>query len=84
MIVNAMTTKFQMVLPCDLASELRALADGQGIPLAQLIRETMMQRLRQSKESKGSTGLLSRLKGMGSAVAETDLSVNVDKYLYNS
>lgn len=77
-----MATKFQMVIPNDLALELRAMADRQGVPLAQLIRETMEQRLRQSRESKAKPGILSRLKGLGASVNETDLSVNTDRYLY--
>lgn len=42
----------------------------------------MEQRLRQSRESKANPGILSRLKGLGASVNETDLSVNSDRYLY--
>lgn len=81
MIMN-MTSKFQMVLPNDLATELRALADRQGVPLAQLIRETMEQRLRESRSTQTKPGILSRLKGLGAGIRDSDLSTNVDRYLY--
>ena len=77
-----MTTKFQMVLPHDLAVSLRALATSEGISLAGLIRETMEARLRDANRREPARGLLSRMAGMGSAVPETNLSQNVDQYLY--
>jgi len=81
MIMN-MSMKFQMVLPNDLASQVRALADRRGIPLAQLIRETMEAKLLESNLQTSRPGILSRLTGLGAAVPETNLSSLVDQELY--
>lgn len=77
-----MTSKFQMVLPNDLALELRALANRQGVPLAQFIRETMEKRVRVVRENQARPGILARLKGLGEGLPDHDLSTSVDRYLY--
>ena len=77
-----MSVRFQMVLPNDLARQVRALADHRGISLAQLIRETMEAKLLESSLQRSRPGILSRLKGLGAAVSHTNLSSSADQYLY--
>ena len=49
-----MSLKFQVTLPGELASEMKSTAAQLKIPLAQFIRETMQDRLRELKaERKG-------------------------------
>lgn len=76
-----MSTKFQVTLPVELASDMKFVAARLRIPLAQFIRDTMQERL-QLEASKavvtddpfaGVTGLIDD---------ESDLSSRVDEILY--
>ena len=75
-----MSVKFQITLPDDLAAALRQAAVQEGQPLAQLIRETMVSRLRERKKGcpknpfAGITGIANS--------KETDLAERVDQILY--
>jgi hypothetical protein len=74
-----MSLKFQITLPDRLAVELRRAAAQRRIPLAQFIRETMEDRLRQRRGGGGDpfdsvTGLVES--------EETGLSGRVDDILY--
>jgi len=75
-----MSVKFQITLPDDLALALKQAASREKLSLAQLIRETMVIRLRQTRSASGGdpfapiTGLVDAL--------DTDLSERVDEILY--
>ncbi len=75
-----MSHKFQITLPDDLAEELRAEAARAGVPLAELIRDTMRERLRRTDVQTGATPLdaITGIVGAG----ETDLAERVDETLY--
>jgi hypothetical protein len=75
-----MSVKYQITLPQDLFVELKVVAARHRIPLAEFIRETMTERLRQSKQTSAKdpfasiTGILDE--------APADLSERVDEILY--
>ncbi len=75
-----MSHKFQITLPDDLAEELRAEAAQAGVPLAELIRETMRERLR-NPDVRSGTVPLAAVIGIVDA-DETDLAARVDEVLY--
>ena len=75
-----MSHKFQITLPDDLAEELRAEAAQAGVPLAELIRETMRERLR-NPDVRSGTVPLAAVIGIVDA-DETDLASRVDEVLY--
>ena len=74
-----MSHKFQITLPEDLAAELKQEATKQGIPLAEFIRQTMRERMREAA---------SRLSDPFASITgivdgpETDLSSRIDEILY--
>ncbi len=76
-----MAVKFQITLPDDLASELKAAANRQKLPLAQLIRETMKDKLRDMRSSELTSHPFARIQGIADS-GETDLSSRVDETLY--
>ena len=75
-----MSHKFQITLPDDLAGELRAEAAQAGVPLAELILETMRERLR-NPDVRSGTVPLAAVIGIVDA-DETDLAARVDEVLY--
>ena len=75
-----MSVKFQITLPEDLAAEMKATAAAQGVPLAQLIRETMEQGLRAVKWAR-SEDPFAWMDGLATT-EETDLASRVDEILY--
>ena len=77
-----MSHKFQITLPDDLASELRQEAAQLGVPLAELIRQAMRERLRQSRSrSRENKPPLAAIVGIVNS-DETDLAARVDDILY--
>ena len=54
-----MSRKFQITLPDDLASDLKREAAKLGIPLAELVRQTMKERLRRSTPDRTTNPLAS-------------------------
>ena len=75
-----MSVKFQITLPEDLAAEMKATAAAQGVPLAQLIRETMEQKLRAVKSARLEDPF-AWMDGLATT-EETDLASRVDEILY--
>jgi hypothetical protein len=75
-----MSVKFQITLPDDLALELKQAASREKLPLAQLIRETMVVRLRQTRSPSGGDPFDSITNLVDAP--DTDLSESVDEILY--
>ncbi|HUE24641.1 MAG TPA: hypothetical protein VMQ86_23355 [Bryobacteraceae bacterium] len=75
-----MSVKFQITLPDDLAHELKQAAQREKLPLAQLIRETMVVRLRQTRSANCGDPFASITNLVGAP--DTDLSESVDEILY--
>lgn len=76
-----MSVKFQVTLPDDLAIELKTAAAKRKLPLAEFIRETMQQKLREAKKAGPSKDLFSSITGILDC-PDTDLSSRVDEILY--
>jgi len=76
------SVKYQITLPEPLAEEMRSTAERLKIPLAQFIRETMEDKLRELKSRKRKTGPLDWMKGMAKGIKDTDLASRVDEILY--
>ena len=76
-----MSVKYQITLPDPLAEEMRATATRLKIPLAQFIRETMEDKLRELKSKRGD-GPLEWMKGMAKGIRDTDLAARIDEILY--
>lgn len=74
-----MSVKFQITLPDDLAQALKQAALREKLPLAQLIRETMTIRLRQTKAA-GADPFASITNLVDAP--DTDLSQRIDEILY--
>ena len=80
MYTDSMSVKFQITLPHHLALELKRAAGRQKISLAQFIRETMEERLRQTKRNSQPDPFAS-ITGLVNS-DETDLAAKVDEILY--
>lgn len=77
-----MSVKFQITLPDDLATEMKNAAARMRIPLAQFIRETMSDRLREMRSKRRRKHQpLDWMVGMVHS-KETDLAARVDEILY--
>lgn len=76
-----MSVKFQMVLPDDLAEDLKRKAAALDIPAAQLVRESVRLRLNQLSEEKGKHPF-GDLIGLAK-MSESDLSTRVDEVVYD-
>jgi hypothetical protein len=76
------SVKYQITLPEPLAEEMRSTAERLKIPLAQFIRETMEDKLRELKSRKRKAGPLDWMKGMAKGIKDTDLASRVDEILY--
>ena len=75
-----MSLKFQITLPEDLAAELKSTASRLRVPLAQFIRQTMQEKLRQAKTST-TKDPFAWMDGLAET-DETDLASRVDEILY--
>ncbi len=75
-----MSVKFQMTIPDGLAARLKREAARRKVPLAQLIRETMEDRLRRPK-AKGLQDPFASITDLVDS-EESDLSTRVDEILY--
>jgi cytochrome c553 len=76
------SVKYQITLPDPLAAEMRAAAARLKIPLAQFIRETMEDKLRDLKSRRRKERPLEWMKGMAKGIKDTDLAARVDEILY--
>ena len=75
-----MSRKFQITLPDDLASDLKREAAKLGIPLAELVRQTMKERLRRSTPDRAANPLASITGIIDSE--ESHLAARVDEIVY--
>jgi len=71
-----------MTLPDELAAQLKQAAELQQLPLAQFIRETMTEKLRQSRRQGGADDPFATIRGLVES-PETDLSGRIDEVLYS-
>lgn len=78
---DCMSVKFQLVLPDELAYQLRQAAASQDVPLAQFIRDSMAEKLRQTRPKGPSEDPFAGMRDLVDT-AETDLSTRVDEVLY--
>ena len=77
-----MSLKFQVTLPGELASEMKSTAAQLKIPLAQFIRETMQDRLRELKAQRKGEAPFEWMKKLRVDIPDTDLASRVDEILY--
>ena len=76
-----MSVKFQIVLPEDLAEEMKTTAARLEVPLAEFIRETMREKLSAMKARPAKEKPLGWMIGL-SRIEDTDLAARVDEILY--
>lgn len=77
-----MSQKFQITLPDDLALDLKQEAARHGVPVAEFIRQTIREKLRQSRSrSRGNKQPLAAIVGIVNS-DEADLAAHVDEILY--
>jgi len=76
-----MSVKFQLTMPEDLAVRLKEAASRRRTPLAEFIRETMEERLREMNSGRESRDPFAAIRGLVDS-AETDLASRVDEILY--
>ena len=77
-----MSVKYQITLPEQLAEEMRATAARLKVPMAQFIRETMEDKLRDLKSRKRTERPLAWMRGMAKGIKDTDLASRIDEILY--
>jgi hypothetical protein len=76
------SVKYQITLPGPLAEEMRAAAARLKIPLAQFIRETMEDKLRDLKSRKGKRRPLEWMERLRVDIPDADLASRIDEILY--
>jgi hypothetical protein len=74
--------KYQITLPEPLADEMRTTAAQLKIPLAQFIRETVEDKLRELKAQNGQARPLAWMEKLRVDIPDTDLASRVDEILY--
>ena len=79
---DRMSVKYQITLPDPLAEEMRATATRLKIPLAQFIRETMEDKLRELKSRRRKEQPLAWMRKLRVDIPDTDLASRVDEILY--
>jgi len=77
-----MSVKYQITLPDPLAEEMRTAATRLKIPLAQFIRETMEDKLRELKSRQRGDQPLAWMRKLRVDIPDTDLASRVDEILY--
>jgi len=75
--------KFQVTFPDAFAEEARVVSARLKIPLAQFIRDSMEQRLKELRNQGGGRRLLERFNGAINT-GESDLASRVDEILYGA
>jgi hypothetical protein len=76
------SVKYQITLPEQLAEEMRATAARLKVPMAQFIRETMEDKLRDLKSRKRKERPLAWMEKLRVDIPDTDLSSRIDEILY--
>ena len=74
--------KYQITLPAPLAEEMRTTAAKLKIPLAQFIRETVEDKLRELKAQDHNGRPLEWMEKLRVDIPDTDLASRVDEILY--
>lgn len=77
-----MSVRFQITLPERLAKEMRATATRLKVPMAQFIRETMEDKLRDLKSRKRKERPLAWMEKLRVDIPDTDLSSRIDEIIY--
>jgi len=76
------SVKYQITLTEQLAEEMRATAARLKVPMAQFIRETMEDKLRDLKSRKRKERPLAWMEKLRVDIPDTDLSSRIDEILY--
>lgn len=76
------SVKYQITLPEQLAEEMRASAARLKVPMAQFIRKTMEDKLRDMKSRKRKERPLEWMRRMAVGIKDTDLASRIDEILY--
>jgi hypothetical protein len=76
------SVKYQITLPEQLAEEMRVTAARLKVPMAQFIRETMEDKLRDLKSRKRKERPLAWMEKLRVDIPDTDLSSRIDEILY--
>jgi hypothetical protein len=79
---DSVSIKYQITLPEPLADEMRTAAARLKIPLAQFIRETVEDKLRELKAQDGNDRPLGWMEKLRVDIPDTDLASRVDEILY--
>ena len=79
---DVVSIKYQITLPEPLADEMRITAAKLKIPLAQFIRETVEDKLRELKAEDGHGRPLEWMEKLRVDIPDTDLASRVDEILY--
>jgi len=74
--------KYQITLPEPLADEMRVTAAKLKIPLAQFIRETVEDKLRELKAQDSNRRPLEWMEKLRVDIPDTDLASRIDEILY--
>ncbi|HXI44399.1 MAG TPA: hypothetical protein VNH83_30725 [Bryobacteraceae bacterium] len=77
-----MSIKYQITLPEPLADEMRVTAAKLKIPLAQFIRETVEDKLRELKAQDSNRRPLEWMEKLRVDIPDTDLASRIDEILY--
>jgi hypothetical protein len=77
-----MSLKYQITLPEPLAEEMRTTAAKLKIPLAQFIRETVEDKLRELRSQEHKRGPLAWMEKLRVDIEDTDLASRIDEILY--
>jgi hypothetical protein len=82
MYTDCVSIKYQITLPEPLADEMRSTAAKLKIPLAQFIRETVEDKLRELKAQDSNRRPLEWMEKLRVDIPDTDLASRVDEILY--
>jgi len=82
MYTDCVSIKYQITLPEPLADEMRITAAKLKIPLAQFIRETVEDKLRELKAQDSNRRPLEWMEKLRVDIADTDLASRIDEILY--
>jgi len=82
MYTDFVSIKYQITLPEPLADEMRITAAKLKIPLAQFIRETVEDKLRELKAQDSNRRPLEWMEKLRVDIADTDLASRIDEILY--
>lgn len=74
-----MSVKFQLVLPDDLAYQIKAEAKRQHVSASELIREAAREKIARRRKK---NSFIEQITGLCKSSKETDLAARVDEILY--